>query len=347
MILALLQAAADSVQAQPLTTLFDAFQSLFETDLGVSSETVSKVLLSLATLVAMSVIRRLLTRLLEGRFQDPRARYQFTKGLALATSIITLVVIGTIWLGALKHMGTFLGLATAGAALALKDLIANVAGWAFIMWKHPFDVGDRIEIAGFAGDVVDIRIFEFTLLEIGNWVDADQSTGRVVHIPNQKLLSEPIANYTAEFPYVWNEIPVLVTFESDWKKAKAILVQVVEEETGELSRRAKDIIPRATRRLLISYRTLSSTVYTTVRDSGVLLTVRHLAEPRARRGAEQAIWEGILDAFAEEPDIELAYPTRRIYSLEHQGAPLMVPRPKDPEREPPSVETVGEDAPSS
>lgn len=67
------------------------------------------------------------------------------------------------------------------------------------MWKRPFDVGDRIQIAGFAGDVVDIRIFEFTLLEIGNWVDADQSTGRVVHIPNQKLLTEPIANYTAEY----------------------------------------------------------------------------------------------------------------------------------------------------
>ncbi len=239
-----------------------------------------------------------------------------------------------------------LGLATAGAAFALKDLIADVAGWAFIMWRRPFDVGDRIEIAGFAGDVVDIRIFQFTLLEIGNWVDADQSTGRVVHIPNQKLLSEPIANYTAEFPYVWNEIPVLVTFESDWKKAKAILARVVEEETGELSRRAKDIIPRATRRLLISYRTLSATVYTTVRDSGVLLTV-HLAEPRARRGAEQAIWEGILDAFAEEADIELAYPTRRIYSLEHQDTSMMVPRPRDPEHEPPTVETVGEDAPST
>ncbi len=208
------------------------------------------------------------------------------------------------------------------------------------MWKHPFDVGDRIEIAGFAGDVVDIRIFEFTLLEIGNWVDADQSTGRVVHIPNQKLLSDPIANYTAEFPYVWNEIPVLVTFESDWKKAKAILAEVVEKETGEISRRAKDIIPRATRRLLISYRTLSATVYTTVRDSGVLLTIRHLAEPRARRGAEQAIWESILDAFAEEPDIELAYPTRRIYSAENRDTPLTEPRAQLLEGDQPSADTV-------
>ncbi|MCH7562819.1 MAG: mechanosensitive ion channel [Gemmatimonadetes bacterium] len=343
MIFALLQAAADSAQAQPPTTVVSAFQTLLDTNFGISSETLFKVLMSLATLVAMSVIRRLLTRLLEGRFKDPRARYQFTKSLALASSIVTLIAIGTIWLGALKHMGAFLGLVAAGVAFALKDLIADIAGWAFIMWKRPFEVGDRIEIAGFAGDVVDIRIFEFTLLEIGNWVDADQSTGRVVHIPNQKLLSDPIANYTAEFPYVWNEIPVLVTFESDWKKAKAILAQVVEKETGELSRRAEDIIPRATRRLLISYRTLSATVYTNVRDSGVLLTVRHLAEPRARRGVQEAIWEGILDAFAEEPDIELAYPTRRMYSAEYRDAPLMAPRPQLLERERPSGDTVGED----
>ena len=88
---------------------------------------------------------------------------------------------------------------------------------------------------------------------------------------------------------------------------------------------------------------MSATVYTNVRDSGVLLTVRHLAEPRARRGAEQAIWEGILDAFAEEPDIELAYPTRRMYMAEYGDAPLMAPRPQLLERERPSGDTVGED----
>ncbi len=97
--LALLQAAADSVQAQPPTTVVGAFQALLGTDFGVSNETLMKVFMSLATIVAMSVIRRLLARLLEGRFRDRRARYQFGKGLTLASSIITLVIIGTIWLG--------------------------------------------------------------------------------------------------------------------------------------------------------------------------------------------------------------------------------------------------------
>ena len=345
MILAFLQAVADSAQAQIPTTPLAAVQALLESDLGFPDGTLQKLLLSLGTLVAMSLVRRLFVRLVEKRFEDPRARFQFRKNVALASSIITLIIIGTIWLDALKHMGIFLGLATAGAALALKDLIADLAGWVFIMWKRPFEVGDRIEIAGFAGDVVDLRIFEFSLLEIGNWVEADQSTGRVVHVPNQKLLSEPIANYTAEFPYVWNEIPVLVTFESDWKKAKAILSEVAEDETGELSRRAKEVIPRATRRMLISYRTLSAMVYTTVRDSGVLLTIRYLAEPRARRGSEQAIWEGILDAFADEPDIDLAYPTRRIYTIAQSDAAETVSGLQLVEPPVPTAEQPGSEAP--
>ena len=78
-----------------------------------------------------------------------------------------------------------------------------------------------------AGDVIDIRLFQFSINEIGNWVDADQSTGRIIHIPNGIVFTEPQANYTAGFQYIWNEIPVLVTFESDWKKAKQILTDIV------------------------------------------------------------------------------------------------------------------------
>ena len=71
--------------------------------------------------------------------------------------------------------------------------------------------------------LIDLRIFQFTLMEIGNWVDADQSTGRIVHVPNGSVFVTPLANYAKGFQYIWNEIPVLVTFESDWRRAKEIL----------------------------------------------------------------------------------------------------------------------------
>ena len=94
----------------------------------------------------------------------------------------------------LRSLGTFLGLLSAGLAIALKDVVASMAGWIFILWRRPFQLGDRIQIGDRAGDVVDLRLFQFTLLEIGNWVDADQSTGRSIHVPNGAVFTEPLFN---------------------------------------------------------------------------------------------------------------------------------------------------------
>ena len=218
-------------------------------------------------------------------------------------------------------MGTFLGLLSAGVAIALKDLVADLAGWIFIIWRRPFDLGDRIQIGNHAGDVVDTRIFAFTVMEIGNWVAADQSTGRMIHIPNSRVFSEPLANYTADFPFLWNELPVLVTFESDWRKAKEILQRIADEEAMGTSREAERALRETSRRFLLHYRKLTPVIYTSVQDSGVLLTLRYLIHPRARRGSAEAIWEKVLDAFQAEPTIDFAYPTLRTYLNPIEGKP--------------------------
>ncbi|MFH1862434.1 MAG: mechanosensitive ion channel family protein, partial [bacterium] len=170
-----------------------------------------------------------------------------------------------------------------------------------------------------SGDVVDIRMFLFTLMEIRNWVDADQSTGRIIHIPNGKVFTEVQANYSRGFQFIWNEVPVLITFESNWHAAKAILQSIVVRHAEHLSAQAEERIKEATKKFMIFYTKLTPTVFTSVRDSGVLLTIRYLCEPRRRRDSEQAIWEDILDEFAKCDDIDFAYPTQRFYNNLHEG----------------------------
>jgi small-conductance mechanosensitive channel len=231
----------------------------------------------------------------------------------LVTSL-AILLIAIVWLQALRQIGAFLGLLTAGLAIALKDPLTNIAGWLFIVIRKPFSVGDRIQIGDHSGDVIDIRLFQFTLLEIGNWVDADQSTGRVIHLPNSKVFLEAQANYTTGFLYIWNEIPVLITFESDWILAKSILLDLIKEHAAHLSDSAKDKLQEATKKYLITYRHLTPIVYTSVKDSGVLLTMRYLCDPRKRRSSEHEIWEGVLNEFARNKSIDFAYPTQRFYS---------------------------------
>jgi small-conductance mechanosensitive channel len=195
----------------------------------------------------------------------------------------------------------------------LKEPIENMAGWAFILLKRPFDVGDRIQIGKSKGDVIDQGVFCFTLMEVGEWVDAEQSTGRVLHVPNGSVFNETLANYGAGFQYIWHEIPVLITFESDWRKAEKSLLEIAERHGAELSEKAADKVRDAARKYMIFYQKLTPTVYTTVKDSGVLLTIRLLCEPRKRRNTEQSIWRDILDTFEKEKKINLAYNTMRIY----------------------------------
>ena len=244
-----------------------------------------------------------------------------------------MLLLGRIWIAGLGALATYLGILSAGLAIALKELVANFVGWVFILWRRPFKVGDRIQIGDVAGDVIDLRIFQFTLLEIGNWVAADQSTGRVVHVNNGRIFSDHLANFSAGFRHIWNEVPVLVTFESDWRRAKEVLLEIARRHGEELSRAAEEEIRQAARRFMIFYSKLTPTVYTSVRDSGVLLTIRYLCDARRRRGSEEAIWEDILDAFAAADDIDFAYPTRRFYDNVVEGKPAARATPRRDEIE--------------
>lgn len=215
---------------------------------------------------------------------------------------------------------------SAGIAIALKDPIVNLVGWAFIMIRKPFEVGDRIEIDNVAGDVIDVRIFQFTIMEIGNWVDADQSTGRMVHVPNGKVFTDVQANFSTGFNYIWNELGVLVTFESDWKKAKEILTKIINHNAENLTSEVQKKIKETSRKYMIFYSVLTPTVYTSVKDIGVMLTMRYLCDVRKRRSTAQQIWEDILIEFAKHDDISFAYPTTRYYNNLTEGKPGTKPR---------------------
>lgn len=297
---------------QPQEEAVDSFTDWLLT-VGGASDFQSKVLISALSILAVLLLRRLVLRVAGRHLDDPKVHYQWSKVSAYVAFILGIIVVGQIWLEGLRTLGTFLGLLSAGIAIALRDIVANLAGWFFIIWRRPFAVGDRVQVGENSGDVVDVRIFQFTILEIGNWVDADQSTGRVIHVPNASVFSQPLANYTSNFEYLWHEIPVLITFESDWKRAKGILEDIVQEQAGSLAEEARLSMRNSRNRLLIFYKTFTPTVYTNVKESGVLLTVRYLCLPRTRRGTTQAIWEAVLDAFALDDGIDLAYPTHRIY----------------------------------
>lgn len=293
-------------------------------NIGISPENQNKILYSLLIILVLSVIRFVILKIVWRLSEDPKSRYTWKRTVSFTVGFLMIILIGSVWIKAIGQLGAFLGLLTAGLAIALKDPLTNIAGWIFILARKPFNLGDRIQIGEQAGDVIDIRLFQFTLLEIGNWVNADQSTGRIVHIPNGTVFSQPQANYSAGFKFIWNELPVLVTFESNWHLAKVILQKIINEHAEALSMDAEKKIIEASKKYMIFYQYLTPTVYTSVEDSGILLTMRYICEPRKRRGSEHLIWEDVLKEFARHKDIEFAYPTQRFFTrpAEKDDSPL-------------------------
>jgi len=284
-----------------------AIQQFFQ-----SGDVPARFILSIGVLIVFYLARRGTARWLIARIDDPDRQYQGRKLIGYVTAAFTVLALAWIWFPIFGSIATFLGILSAGLAVALQDLFINVAGWVYILSQQPFVVGDRIEIASHAGDVVDITGLRFTLREIGNWVDADQPTGRLVHIPNGFVFSHTMANYTRDISFVWHEVHVLVTFESDWHRAEQRVIEalrphVVPEPT------VKAAEERAANRLdfPIEYGATTIATYVTTAESGVVITGRVLVEARRRRKTEDGFWRAFLDAIADDPTVNLAYPTVR------------------------------------
>jgi len=288
---------------------------------GLGEPMIEKILGTVLLLFLYVVLRYVLGLWINQRIKNATRRYLVRKSMVYTLGFVSLVIGIWIWVGGMKGWIAYISIVSAGLAIALQDPVTNLAGWIFIQIRRPFKVGDRIQIGESAGDVIDVRLFQFTLIEIGNWVDADQSTGRMIHIPNGYVFTKPQANYTEGFEFIWHEMAVLVTFESDWEKAKELLEEIAAKHSAIQGEEAAREIRKASRKYLIFFQHLTPIVWTSVADSGVTLTIRFLCHARKRRSTSSAVWEDILRTFAQYKNIDFAYPTTRFYDNALEGKP--------------------------
>lgn len=272
----------------------------------------NKFVVSLLVLLIIMFLAKMMMKLLFNKISDNSKFYLIRKRTYYIVTIFYCIILAFIWLEMVSNFTTYMGLLSAGIAIALKEIFTNMAAWFFIMIKRPFYVGDRVYINGVRGDVIDIRIFQFSLIELNEPEDGEQSTGRIIDIPNHFVFIYPITNYVKGFGYIWNEIKVEITFESDWELAKKEFEQILDRHVIHFTGHAEREIREAARKYMIYYTKFTPIVYTDVRESGVLLTLRFLCAPKDKRNTNNDIWEDILRFINSRDDVDLAYPTKRI-----------------------------------
>lgn len=289
----------------------------------------NQIVLTLMAVVGVYVLMTVVRRVLLSKTTNVAARHKIRRGITWSGFIVFAITALFIWVRQVGNLGMFLGIIGAGIALSLQETLLCIASWVLILIKKPFDIGDRIEVDGRIGDVIDIAPFHFSVLEVGNWVKADQSTGRILILPNSSVMRLGVYNYTKGFPFVWNEISTIVTFESDWRVAKDIILQQAVEESEKVSEEVGQLINDMQRQYAIHYERLEPIVYTTIAENGVELTLRYLSVVRQRRSTTHRISEAILDALIGHPKIDFAYPTTRMFRNCVEGKEQLRPVPED------------------
>lgn len=284
------------------------------------------------------VLSRLSRRVVDRYIEEAERKYRIAKLISRSVAVLALLLIVALWSQRLSALLTILTIIGAGTAVALRDVLLSFAGWLNISLSTPYKQGDRIEVNGMRGDVVDVRVLHTILMEVGNWVQADQSTGRLVRIPNNWVFQYDVANYTRGFGFVWNEIDVIVTFRSDWEAARDILQELAETHVKSVREQAEDQLRHLAREYLVHYEVLTPYVYANVTDRGVQLTLRHLTPVRGRRHIRHNVTVELLTRFREHGQIELAYPALQLQQFD---TPQLAP--DAPRFNPPSAP----DAPSS
>lgn len=276
-------------------------------DIELQSEILQRLLFAFGAVLIIFIIVQTLRRLVLRYIDDPERRYRAAKTIGRIGGFVALLIVFGVLFQRAADLITVLTVVGAGLAIAMRETLLSIAGWMFIAFRTPYSQGDRIEVGSFQGDVIDIRLLHTTLMEIGGWVKADQSTGRIVHVPNNLVFQAPVYNYTRGFHFIWNEVPFTVTFRSDWKAAREILLSLASESAAVVEQQAKKEIQQMSREYLIHYSILTPFVYVKVTGDGVLLTLRYLCEARKRRGTEHAITMTFLDRVKEHGEIELAH----------------------------------------
>lgn len=281
---------------------------------------------------------RIASREIGQQVEDAEKRHRYRKRVSYTIAAVVVVVLSISFFETLRELGTVLGFIGAGLAIALREYLASFLAWFYILGQRNITLGSRIEIGGdtaVRGDVIDIGVFKLTMVEVRGEGMGEQSSGRLVTVPNFKVLTDPVYHFTVGSPYVWDEIEFTVTFESDWKRAKTIIGEIARELYEPYAAEIEAGFRQIESAYAFRYGVTTPIVYVSIAASGVTLRLRYMTHVRRRRGNRDRISREVLERFRSDEGIEFAYPTSRVYrteiDLERFGEKKPPPRRPEPE----------------
>lgn len=307
---------------------------------GVTDENGRKLLMSIALIVALLILRWLLAALNRYLIEHrPAARATFWVRQIVSVILVIILFFGlvSIWLNNSAHLTTAMGIFTAGLAFALQKPISAIAGYLVILRGRTFHVGDRILMGDVRGEVIAVGFIQTTIMEMGQppgeqadapamWVKGRQFSGRVVTVSNSMVFDKPVYNYTRDFPFLWAEMMIPITYTADRAKAEAIILEAARRHSAQTSEFSAEAMRRMQEVYFVKAADFEPRVYYRLTDNWLELGLRFIVPDRGSRAIKDAMSREIITAF-DAAGIGIASATYDIVGL----PPVRIRRVEDAE----------------
>ncbi len=271
----------------------DQYTSVLEE--WVSDPTVNKIFVLLLLFIVVGFANRLIKKAINRQISDTNSRYRAKKFFGFFNFLVCLLLAGIVFSDKLGNVSIAFGVAGAGVAFALQEVIASFAGWFAITFGRVFHVGDRVLLGGIRGDVIDVGMLRTTLMEIGDWVNGDLYNGRIVRIPNSSVFKQAVYNYSADFPFVWDEIVIPIKYGSDLAMARSLIKKSADELLDDYEAKSLAQWKSMVKKYAIEDARVDSTVSLVADENWASFTLRYVTDFKMRRGTKDKLFTLILE----------------------------------------------------
>jgi len=269
-----------------------------------------RFILVLVGVIIIWTVRNIIRSRLRKYIKDDNNSYKSQKAVSAVGYFLIALLISVVYRESLGALTVFFGIAGAGVAFALQEVIVSIAGWMAILLTDIYKSGDRVLVGGIKGDVIDVGILRTTVMEIGGWVEGDLYNGRIVRIANSFVFKEPVYNYSADFPFLWDEIKIPIQYGSDYTLARKIINDVANEVVGDYSDKAAQQWGLMVRKFLIENASTQPMVNIIANDNWVEFTLRYVVDFKKRVGTKDQLFSKILERVESSSNqVELASAT--------------------------------------
>lgn len=212
----------------------------------------------------------------------------------------------------LSMVAAAFGLVSAALVIAMKDICTSVVGWFVSTVGGKMNIGDRLEVDGVKGDIIDIDLLRTTMLEVNGWLGADQPTGRVISLPNNFIFTQKVFNYSHGHPYIWCKAEFAVTFSTPVGEALALFTRVLEDETRTQFAEARTASSAIRKRYGVEDAVYEPRVRLHVGDHGIVFALFYVAHYRDIAGSRTRLTTRLLRELEHVPRIQLAFNTLQL-----------------------------------